>query len=145
MEETQNPSAAQPMEDIQELTTLHERAIAALGYAGFFAIVPFYLKKDSKFCRYHGKQAMLLALVFFMAKLVLVIDLFDDLAKIVQFYFFLSMGFAALSGKWKKLPFGYGLACQLEDSLALKTKDEEQGADRFRPDEVPNDENQPTQ
>jgi uncharacterized membrane protein len=123
-------------EEIQEMTTLHERTIAALSYVGFFAIIPFYLKKDSKFCRFHGKQGMLIALIFFFAKLLLVIDLLMDLALILQFVIFLWMGFAALSGKWKKMPWIYNKACQLEDQLSLKTKEEEAQEEGLKPGEV---------
>jgi uncharacterized membrane protein len=123
-------------EESQEMTTLHERTIAALSYVGFFAIVPFYLKKDSKFCRFHGKQGMLVALIFFFAKLLLVIDLLMDLALISQFLIFLWMGFAALSGKWKKMPWIYDKACQLEEQLSLKTKEEETEEEELKPGEV---------
>ena len=112
-------------EEIDEVTTLHERTIAALSYVGFLAIVPFYLKKDSKFCRFHGKQGLLIAMIFFFAKLLLVLDLLMDIALILQFAIFVYMGFAALSGKWKKFPWIYERACQLEEQLSLKTKEEE--------------------
>ena len=111
-------------EEIDEVTTLHERTIAALSYVGFLAIIPFYLKKDSKFCRFHGKQGLLIAMIFFFAKLLLVLDLLMDIALILQFAIFVYMGLAALSGKWKKFPWIYERACQLEEQLSLKTKEE---------------------
>jgi len=126
-------------EEIQEITTLHERTIAALSYVGFLAIVPFYLKKDSKFCRFHGKQGLLIAMIFFFAKLLLVIDLLMDLALIMQFAIFIWMGFAALSGKWKKMPWIYNKSCQLEDQLSLKTKEEEAEEAGLKPGEVNSD------
>jgi len=128
-------------EEIQEMTTLHERTIAALSYVGFFAIIPFYLKKDSKFCRFHGKQGMLIALIFFFAKLLLVIDFLMDLALILQFIIFIWMGFAALSGKWKKMKWIYNKACQLEDQLSLKTKEEEAEEEALKPGEVKQENN----
>ncbi len=112
-------------EVIEEMTTLHERTIATLSYIGFFAIVPFYLKKDSKFCRFHGKQGMLVAIIFFSLSLFKVLGLIMDLVLILQFVIFLWMGFSALSGKWKKLPFIYDASCKLEEALKLKTKEEE--------------------
>jgi uncharacterized membrane protein len=124
-----------PKDEFEGMTTLHERTIAALSYVGFLAIIPFYLKKDSKFCRFHGKQGMLLAIIFFFAKLLLVIDFFDDLAKVIQFFIFVSMGFAALSGRWKQLPWVYPLACQLEEQLTLKNKEDELG-EPLKPDET---------
>jgi len=123
-------------EDIQEITTLHERTIAALSYIGFFAIVPFYLKKDSKFCRFHGKQGMLLAILFYFAKLFMVLDIFNDLFLILQFAVFVYMGFATLAGRWKKIPWIYKTSCDLEDALALKTKEEEEEDVKLKPDEA---------
>jgi len=117
--------APAPVETLDEMTTLHERTIAAMAYVGFFAIVPFYLKKDSKFCRFHGKQGMLVAIIFFLAKLLLVLNFFMDLALLLQFVIFVKMGFAALSGRWTKLPWVYGMSCQLEESLSLDAKNEE--------------------
>lgn len=124
-------------EEIEEMTTLHERTIAALSYVGFLAIVPFYLKKESKFCRFHGKQGLLIAIIFFFAKLLLVLDFVMDLALILQFLIFVRMGFAALSGKWKKMPWIYDTACKLEDQLSLKSKQEEE-EEKMKPNDLPN-------
>lgn len=119
----------------QDMTTLHERTIAALSYFGFLAIIPFYLKKDSEFCRFHGKQGMLLAIIFFMAKLFTVIDLLMDVVLILQIVVMFRMGFAALSGRWKKMAFFYDWACQLEEALTLKSKDEEIEEVALKPEE----------
>ena len=124
--ENQQVEAEKPTNELEEVTTLHERTIATLSYVGFFAIVPFYLKKDSKFCRFHGRQGMLITLIFFFAKLLLILDFLMDVALLLQFIIFIYMGFAALSGRWKKFPGIYNMACQLEDSLSLKTKEEEE-------------------
>jgi len=134
------PAESVKEEGIDEMTTLHERTIAALSYVGFLAIIPFYLKKDSKFCRFHGKQGLLIGMIFFFAKLLLVIDLLSDLALILQFAIFVYMGFATLSGKWKKFPWVYNMSCQLEDQLSLKTKQEEEDDIRLKPDQVKPDE-----
>lgn len=119
-----------------DVTTLHERAIAVLSYFGFLAIVPFYLKKDSEFCRFHGKQGMLMAIIFFMAKLFTVLGIIMDLVIVLEMILLFKMGFAALSGRWEKIPFFYDWSCQLEDALTLKTKEEELDEVGLKPDEV---------
>lgn len=131
-----------PESERQDVTTLHERAIAAMSYFGFLAIVPFYLKKDSEFCRFHGKQGLLLAIIFFIAKLFTVLDFFNDLMLILQVVIMFWMGFAALSGRWKKLPYVYGASCQLEEAFTLKSKEEEQEEVSLKPDELSKTENQ---
>ncbi len=127
-------------EEIDEMTTLHERTIAALSYFGFLAIVPFYLKKESKFCRYHGKQGLTLAIIFFLAKFISVLDLIMDLALILQAVIALWMGFVALSGRWKKMPLIYKWSCQLEGALSLKNKEEEAEQLTLKPNQVKEDE-----
>lgn len=136
------PEKQAPEPERLDMTTLHERTIAAMSYFGFLAIVPFYLKKDSEFCRFHGKQGMLLAIVFFMAKLFTVIDLVMDIALILQVIVMFWMGFSALSGKWKKMPFLYRWACELEEALSLKTKEEELEEIALKPNEVKSDSKQ---
>ena len=123
----------------EDITTLHERTIAALSYISFFAIIPFYLKEDSEFCRFHGKQGMLLCIMFFIASILSVINVLFDFLLIVQVFTFFFMGFKALSGRWKKLPLFYDWACQLEDVLSLKTKEEEIEAIKLKPNEVRSD------
>jgi uncharacterized membrane protein len=135
-EATEANPQARPEEDIQEMTSLHERTIATMSYIGFLAIVPFYLKKDSKFCRFHGKQGLLIAILFFFATPLYILPILADLLYAAQFGIFLYMGMATLSGKWKRFPWIYKTACTLEDQLSLKTKEEEEEAARLRPDEV---------
>lgn len=120
-------------------TTLHERTIATLSYFGPFAIIPFYLKKDSEFCRFHGKQGMLVALMFFIAKIFTVLGFIMDLLLVLQAIILFRMGMAALSGRWKKMPFFYEAACQLEKSLTLKTKEEEMQFEGLQPNQTTNE------
>lgn len=48
------------LEDVTE----SERFLSAIGYFGFLAVLPLALRPKSEFCKYHGKQALLLAIVF---------------------------------------------------------------------------------
>jgi uncharacterized membrane protein len=41
-----------------------EKFISALGYFGYLAVLPLAMKPNSEYCKYHGKQALLLAIVF---------------------------------------------------------------------------------
>lgn len=129
-------SKPQPEEEIGEMTTLHERAIATMSYLGFLAIVPFYIKKDSKFCRFHGKQGLLIAILFFFAQPLSILNFFGDLLLATQFGVFLYMGLATLAGRWKKFPWIYTTACSLEDQLSIKSKEEDAESAMLRPDEV---------
>ena len=125
-----------PEPERQDVTTLNERAIATMSYFGFLAIVPFYLKKDSEYCRFHGKQGLLLAIVFFMAQLFTVLDLIHDAVLILQVAIMFWMGFSALSGRWKKVPFLYEWSCQLEEVFTLKSKEEELDEVPLKPEQL---------
>ena len=140
MSEDDKNSSPKKTDERQDLTTLHERTIATLSYVSFLAVIPFYLRKDSEFCQFHGRQGMLLAIVFFIASLLTVIDFLFDLIIIIQIGLFFFMGFAALSGRWKKIPFGYDWAVELGEALALKSKDELADEEKFGPDEEPKEE-----
>ncbi len=124
-----------PASSDEQLTMLHERAIAALAYAGPFAMVPFYLKTDSKFCRFHGRQGMLLFLLFFALMPLWTLNLAADVLILAQFFFFILMGYAALSGRWAKLPFFYPLALKLENLIILRTEAEEKAMPHYQPGE----------
>lgn len=132
-------------DDIEEMTSLRERSIAMLAYAGPLAIVPFYLKKDSKFCRFHGKQGLILFLLFFMLQFFAVIDLVFDILLFLQVIIFLWYGVSAMSGKWKKVPLVYGWASAIEESLMLKSKEEEEEEAKLKPNEVSEKEEGPKQ
>ncbi len=119
--------ASQKEPERQDLTTLHERTIATLSYMGPLVIVPFYLKKDSDFCRFHGKQGLIVFIIFFFMIPLMVIDFVLDVVLIAQVVIFAYMGLAALSGRWKRLPFIYDYACKLEDTLSVKNKQEKEG------------------
>ncbi len=122
--ETTDKPAEGKEDSVEELTTIHERTIAAMSYISFLAIIPFYFKKESKFCRFHGKQGLLIAIIFFLMKPLMVLDIVFDLVLLLEIIVFAWMGVGALGGKWKKMPWFYEKACQFEDQLSLKTKGE---------------------
>lgn len=48
-----------PQKDMQE-----DRLFAAIGYLGILCLVPLLLKKESKFAQHHGKQGLIILLVW---------------------------------------------------------------------------------
>ncbi len=47
-----------------------EKMLAVLGYIGFFCVLPLALKPKSEICQHHGKQALAVTLMFFVASAV---------------------------------------------------------------------------
>ncbi len=50
--------------DANNLIPSGEKQLAALGYASFLCILPLALKPKSELCQQHGKQALVITLVF---------------------------------------------------------------------------------
>lgn len=48
-----------PQKDMQE-----DRLFAAIGYLGILCLVPLLLKKDSAFAQHHGKQGLVILIVW---------------------------------------------------------------------------------
>ena len=57
---TEAVEATSNLEDVKK----DEKFLAAIGYFGYLCVLPLVLKRDSEFCQYHGKQAVMLAIVF---------------------------------------------------------------------------------
>ena len=43
-----------------------EKLLAALGYIGFLSVMPLAIKPKSEFCQLHGKQALVLSIIFLL-------------------------------------------------------------------------------
>lgn len=65
MEETtsENKKSDQP-------ATQDEKVIAALGYIWILCLLPILLKKESKYCQHHGKQALVLFVASFIVMIL---------------------------------------------------------------------------
>ncbi|MCF7846887.1 MAG: DUF4870 domain-containing protein [Candidatus Gracilibacteria bacterium] len=53
-------------EDSKEALPGGEKLLAVLGYFSFLCVLPLAIKPQSKFCQHHGKQALVLAIVFLL-------------------------------------------------------------------------------
>ncbi len=57
-----DPNKASNMK--QEAMPQGEKLLAMLGYVGFLCVLPLALKPKSEFCQHHGKQGLVLTLIF---------------------------------------------------------------------------------
>lgn len=78
-----------------------EKLLSAVGYISFLCIIPLILKRDSNFAQFHGKQALLLAVFWYVVQL-----LFFSIQwlNIVQFLCILACCASAYQGKYFKIP-----------------------------------------
>jgi uncharacterized membrane protein len=99
-----------------EEVTKEEKFLSAIGYFGFLCVLPLALKQNSEFCKYHGKQALMLALVFTVLSAVSVIlpggfGLLSIAHIVISFYGFMQANkgklwnMPALGEAGRKLPF----------------------------------------
>ena len=47
-----------------------EKMLSILGYIGFLCVLPIVLKPKSEMCQHHGKQALAVTLLFFLASAI---------------------------------------------------------------------------
>lgn len=88
-----------------------DRTLSAVGYFGFFCILPLVLRPKSDFCRFHGKQALAVAISIIP---LTIFARFLDLALgmplgigMISFLFFLLQCFLAWKawgGEQEKMP-----------------------------------------
>jgi len=62
----QTSSENNEQENKEALISQTEKILSAMGYISFFCILPLVLRKDSKLCQEHGKQALIITLIFFL-------------------------------------------------------------------------------
>jgi len=89
-----------------EDVTKSEKFLSAIGYFGFLSVLPLALKPESEFCKYHGKQALLLSIIFTIISAISVIlpggfGLMSIFHVIVSVYGFMQ----AHKGKLWNMPF----------------------------------------
>ena len=88
-----------------------EKFLAAIGYISFLCIVPLLLKRDSNFAQYHGKQALLVAVFWYVIQLFF---FFFPWLSIIQLLSILGCGYMAHSGKYFKIPILADYAAKLK-------------------------------
>jgi len=102
------------------IVTKKEKTLAAFGYISFLCILPLVLEPNSKFCKTHGKQSLVLTVLFFF---VGILEIFSALliARILFLILFILhiiiiiVGFIQASqGKLWKIPMIADAAEKLE-------------------------------
>ena len=93
-----------PQQDLQE-----DRLFAAIGYLGILCLIPLLLKKDSAFAQHHGKQGLVILIVWLGLWVGMIVPIlgqivwaFGSMALIVL----IILGMVnALQGKMWEVPF----------------------------------------
>lgn len=98
-----------------------EKTLAALGYLSFLCVLPLALKPKSAFCQFHGKQAMVLVILFFLMSLITFLagmvnlgSFFGSLFTIAQIVLIVLGAMNAAQGRMWRIPF----VAQVADKLS---------------------------
>lgn len=111
MEQQQHEAPSQTAQDpvIQE-----GKFFAAIGYIYFLCFVPLILKKDNKFCQFHGKQALVLFILEVAASILKVVPALGDLVFTVAFVVFGILSLVGivkvLMGEYWEMPVVYEIS-----------------------------------
>lgn len=100
--------------------TRDEKFLAAIGYISFLCILPLLLKRDSAYCIHHGKQGLVLAIIFFFYKYLGMLgfipgigDIIKNILSFVLIFELLIIIWAmiqAFRGKMYKMPLIYKMS-----------------------------------
>jgi len=96
------------------IVTKGEKFLAMFGYIEFLCVLPLSLKPKSKFCQFHGKQSLVLVLLFFILSWIAWVS--SSLGMLIAFahiaIIIVSM-VQASQGKYWRIPF----VAQVADKL----------------------------
>ena len=96
MNSSLNEAGSKPQDpDIQD-----SKFFAAIGYINVLCFVPLFLKKNSKFAQFHGKQALVLFILEVAAGIIGAVPAIGDL---ISRFAFVVFGMLALVGILKVL------------------------------------------
>jgi fumarate reductase subunit D len=99
-----NSNEPQVKKDIEE-----NKVLAAIGYINILCLVPLFLKPKSEFCKFHGKQGLILFIAWIITCVLNVIPLLGQLIFVIGSLaiFLLSvLGIIkALSGEYWEMPY----------------------------------------
>jgi len=96
----------------------NNKTIAAIGYIGILCLLPLFMKKESKFAQFHGKQALVLfaieVIIYFINRYTYYLWWLTGLISAVLFVLSVIGLIQALSGKWWKLPVLGDIAAKIK-------------------------------
>lgn len=93
-----------PKKVISQTTVEDDKIYAAVGYIWILCFVPLLLKKDSAFCQFHGKQALVLFVLEVIGSVVFWIPFFGWLLFILILVLAILGVIKSMQGEYYKLP-----------------------------------------
>lgn len=107
-----------------------ERFLSAVGYVSFLCLLPLLLRRDSEYCQYHGKQALITCIFFIVFEAIfsfllnIVSVLLSGLLQLLILFAIGMMAYMAWQGKKFEIPVISDYAKKLK--LSKEEEEEEQ-------------------
>ena len=101
-------------ENKQEAIDDTTKFLSAIGYLGFLCLLPLLLKRDSKFAQFHGKQSLILAIIWYVFSFFNFIFALHVFINIAYLIIIIIYGYTASIGKYSSIPFIYDLSKKLK-------------------------------
>jgi len=94
-----------------------EKIFSAVGYVGILALLPLLARRDSDFCQHHGRQGLILAIIFiFLWMFAKISSTFWILILLLQIVAIVAGFLLAYKGDWFRIPGIYDLSLKLKFS-----------------------------
>lgn len=96
-----------------------EAFLVAIGYVSFLCVLPLVLLRDSKFAQYHGKQALVLAIVIYFFDIVQIFPpLFASIYTALKTIIVIYAIYMSFNAKYFKIPFIYSMSEKFDINIS---------------------------
>jgi uncharacterized membrane protein len=111
-------------DEIKQQVTRGECFLSGIGYIGFLCVLPLVLLPESKFGQFHGKQALVLAIVvYFLDVLTILPTSVEAIYTILKYGIILFAAYMALNAKMVKIPFIFDLSNRFQLHVQKKSSE----------------------
>lgn len=96
-----------------------EAFLVAIGYISFLCVLPLVLLRDSKFAQYHGKQALVLAIVIYFFDIVQIFPpLFASIYTVLKTVVVIYAIYMSFNAKYFKIPFIHSMSEKFDINIS---------------------------
>jgi uncharacterized membrane protein len=96
-----------------------EAFLVAIGYISFLCVLPLVLLRDSKFAQFHGKQALVLAIVIYFFDIVQILPpLFASIYTVLKTIVVIYAIYMSFNAKYFKIPFIHSMSEKFDINIS---------------------------
>ncbi len=96
-----------------------EAFLVAIGYISFLCVLPLVLLRENKFAQYHGKQALVLAIVIYFFDIVQIFPpLFASIYTVLKTIVVIYAIYMSFNAKYFKIPFIHSMSEKFDINIS---------------------------